>query len=604
MMTDYSKLGLRVGLEIHQQLNSETKLFCRCPIKKSESFNQAIKRKFKPVAGELGDVDPAAIYEYMRNKNFVYSYDSESSCLVELDDDPPKDMNEKALRTALQACKMLNCRIIDELYVMRKTVIDGSSVSGFQRTLLVGMNGSVETEFGNVGIMTVCLEEDSAPAIKKEGDTVEYRLDRSLVPLIEIATAPDMHSPEHAKAAAEKIGLLLRSLDVVRGIGSIRQDVNVSIVGGARIEIKGFQELEKIPQLVQNEVSRQLSLIEIKGELKKRGVRSVAGNAKDVTDMFSKTKNSMIRKIITEKGRILAASLPRFSGLLKKECGHHTFGKELSSYAGAYGYGIMHSDEDLEKHQLAWEFSRIRETLGAGKDDLVLIVAGRDPANAIAAVIERAGQCVQGIPEETRVADGLGSKYTRPLPGTERMYPETDIQPIRITEKILQSIKTPKTLLEKREELKKLLSEEIAEQLVKSREFSLFERLSKEYKIDATIIATTLLFTIKDLKRRNLNVEKITESALKDVFMLLEAKKISKDSVPKALEMLCQGKTIADIARSLQVIAENELRKIIKEAVKSSSKEKESVLMGLVMKKVQGKADGSTVMRILREEMK
>lgn len=601
MAMDYKKLNLLVGLEIHQQLASDTKLFCRCPIRKSEEFAHSIRRKLKPVAGELGEYDPAALYEYLRNKNFVYHYNTESSCLVELDDDPPKAVNEKALHTALQICKLLDCEILDELHVMRKTVIDGSSVSGFQRTTLVGTGGFIETSLGNVGIRTICLEEDSAPAVKKEGDTIEYRLDRALIPLVEISTAPDIRSPEQAREAAEKIGLLLRSVDVVRGIGSIRQDVNISIEGGARTEIKGFQELERIPKLVENEAGRQIALLEIKKELKKKGVQEVKAKPLDVTSVFKATKNNMLRKVIGEKGRILAAKLP-FAGMMKMQCGHHTFGKELSSYAEAYGYGIIHSDENLDKYQLSWEFSRIREALGAGKD-LVLIVAGREPEKAISAVIERAKQCLIGVPEETRVAEGDGSKYIRPLPGTERMYPETDIRPVRITGKMMKA-PAPKTLLEKEKELKKMLSEELAAQIVKSREFSLFEKFREEYRIDPGIIVTALLSTIKDLRRRKLDTEKITEDVLGNVFMLVEQGRLSKDAVPQALEMICRGKTVNEAAKSLQTLSEKELRSIIRETIKSNPKANESALMGFVMQKVRGRADGKTVIRILREEMK
>lgn len=595
---DYSKLGLRVGLEIHQQLSSDTKLFCRCPIKKSEEFPHVIARKLRPVAGELGEIDRAALYEFLRNRNFAYRFNTESSCLVELDDDPPKSMNESALQTALQICRLLNCDIADEIHVMRKTVIDGSSVSGFQRTVLVGMDGFVETSSGKVGIDTICIEEDSAPAVKKDGGTVEYRLDRALVPLVEIATAPDISSPQQAKEAAEKIGLLLRSTDVVRGIGSIRQDVNISIENGARVEIKGFQELGKISQLVENEAARQTALLEIRDELKKRGVKEIKAKIEDVAGIFSGTKNSLLRKIISEKGKIVAASLP-FSGLMKKQCGHHTFGKELSSYAAAYGYGIMHSDEQNE--QLSWEFSKIREKLKT--KDLVFIVVGKDPRNAANAVIERGRQCLLGVPEETRTADGTGSRYARPLPGKERMYPETDVPPIRVTEK-MKSVHVPKTLLEKEQELKKILSDELAEQLVKSRELSQFEKFRKDYKIDPAIIAATLLSTVKDLRRRKFNTEAVTDEVLGGVFMLVEQKKISKDSIPQILEQVCKGRQLKDAAKSYELLPEKELRATIKGIVKGNPKKTESALMGLAMQQLRGKADGKLIIKILREEMK
>jgi glutamyl-tRNA(Gln) amidotransferase subunit E len=266
---DYSKLGLKVGLEIHQQLNSGSKLFCRCPLVKAEDFPLEIRRKMNPVQSELGEDDPAALFEYLRNRTFIYKANTNSSCLIEMDESPPLPVNENALKMVVQLSKLMNCKLVDEIYFMRKTVIDGSAVSGFQRTGLIATDGFIETSFGRLGVQTISLEEDSAPALSK-GESIEYRLDRLGTPLIEIATDPDIHTPGQAKEAATIIGTLLRSVYVVRGIGSIRQDVNISITGGSRVEIKGFQELDKIPELVENEVKRQSFLVEVKNELKKR----------------------------------------------------------------------------------------------------------------------------------------------------------------------------------------------------------------------------------------------------------------------------------------------------------------------------------------------
>src|SRR3989344_5212310 len=209
---NYSELGMKAGLEIHQQLASGTKLFCRCPIGKSENFPVEVRRKMVPVQSELGDEDPAALFEYFRNRTFVYKADPATSCLVELDEIPPRPVSESALRTALQVSRLLNCNLVDEIYFMRKAVIDGSAVSGFQRTGLIATNGSIDTSFGTVKIETVNLEEDSAPAVSK-GDVTEYRLDRLGVPLVEIATDASMHTPQQVKEVAEKIGTMLRATD-------------------------------------------------------------------------------------------------------------------------------------------------------------------------------------------------------------------------------------------------------------------------------------------------------------------------------------------------------------------------------------------------------
>ncbi len=600
---------MRIGLEIHQQLDSGKKLFCNCQIKKKsidasgasqvEEFPIEIRRRLRPVVGELGEIDPAALSESLKSRVFIYKANPESSCLVELDDDPPRQMNKEALKIALQACTLLNCDILDEIYVMRKTVIDGSSVSGFQRTALIGMNGFLETGSGKIGIETICIEEDSAPAIKRGDGVVEYRLDRLGVPLIEIATSSDIHSPEHAKEVAEKIGLILRSLPVVRGIGSIRQDVNVSIEGGSRVEIKGFQELDRMPNLIEAEVSRQSALIEIKGELHKRGLKEIKETPKDVTEIFMNTKNNFLSKTIKEGGKVFSLKLPCFSGLLKRLIGMHTIGKELSSYAKAYGYGIIHSDEDMNNYSLAGEFKALEKSLRTDERDAVLIVAGHEPAKAINAVLERAKQCLIGVPEETRVAEGIDSMYTRPLPGSGRMYPETDITPIKTSGIEIAQVET---LLEKEAKLKKTLPEDMAKQIVRSKYLPWFEEFSEKYG-NAVLIANTFLSTFKELGREGIDIEKIKKGDLEQLFSLINKKKLPRKSLAGAMTMVIEGIAIEKIVEKLGMLSDAELKKIIKAVIKENPGKKESVLMGIAMNAAKDRADGEKVARILKEMM-
>ncbi|MFH1325460.1 MAG: Glu-tRNA(Gln) amidotransferase subunit GatE [archaeon] len=276
MEIDYGKIGLKCGLEIHQQLDTK-KLFCNClSLLRKDEPDFIVKRKLHAVAGEQGKVDVAAAYQAGLGKEFFYEgYDT--TCLVELDESPPKMINEDALKIAIQISVMLNCIIIPVTQIMRKTVIDGSNTSGFQRTVLIARDGFVETKFGKVGIATVCLEEDSARITGREEGKVVYRLDRLGIPLIEIATKPDIKNPEQAKEVALFIGNILRSCKVKRGIGTIRQDVNVSVKKGARIEIKGVQEPELILKAVEKEAERQTELINNKKEVKSE-VRKVLLN--------------------------------------------------------------------------------------------------------------------------------------------------------------------------------------------------------------------------------------------------------------------------------------------------------------------------------------
>jgi Glu-tRNA(Gln) amidotransferase subunit E-like FAD-binding protein len=274
-MIDYEKIGFRCGIELHNRLNVKTKLFCNCkPVFSTTKPANIILRKLRPVAGETGQVDVAALYEYLRDRKFLYQTFPETVCLVECDEEPIHSINQEALEVTLQVAKLLKAEIPDEIHIMRKIVVDGSSVSSFQRTAIIGLNGILKTSLGNVRITNVCLEEESAGIVDKIDNEVTYRLDRLCIPLIEIGTSPDIKNPEHAKEVAEKLGMIIRSTGKSqRGIGVTRQDVNVSIAKGARVEIKGVQELDMIPTIIENEIKRQQGLIS-KGEKPKEETRA------------------------------------------------------------------------------------------------------------------------------------------------------------------------------------------------------------------------------------------------------------------------------------------------------------------------------------------
>lgn len=596
-MRNYEAIGLRVGLEIHQQLDSGNKLFCHCSIapKGKNHFPFSIERRMRPAAGELAVVDPAAIYEFFRHREFIYRYNRNSSCLVELDEEPPSPLNKKALYIALQIARLLRADIVDELHVMRKTVIDGSAVSGFQRTALLATNGEIDTSFGPLAIRTIMLEEDAATPLNKRTGVVEYRLDRLGVPLVELATSSDIHTPEQAKEAAKKMGKLLRSVSVVRGIGSIRQDINISIRNGARIELKGFQELEKIPDVVANEAERQLSLIDIKATLEKRGFTETR-EFSDVTDILKNTKNNFLRKSILSGNRIVAIKLPKFAGLLSKKIGDRTFGKELSAYAAAYGFGIIHSDENIENHSLGNEFQDLRKQMKTGEQDAVLIVAGNKLESVVNALLERINYCIKGVPEETRVADVVGSRYTRPLPGAGRLYPESDIPAIKI-HPFLEKVKVPKTLEERKADLD--LPGELAEQVINSPYLELYEKLKKYGPV---LVASTLM-QLTALRRDGILIEKISKSDLEGMFSSIKKGAIAKDTVPEILKSLSKGEEFPVLLKKYEQISDEELVAVIKNAIKSTPEKKENIIIGKVMKQVHGKASGARVARLLRREL-
>ncbi|MBU1975062.1 MAG: Glu-tRNA(Gln) amidotransferase subunit GatE [Nanoarchaeota archaeon] len=261
--TDYALLGFKCGIEIHQQLDGK-KLFCNCPcdIKKGKP-DYTVKRWLRASAGETGEVDKAASFEQQKLKYYLYHVFKDSTCLIELDEEPPMHVNQAALNTCLKVCKLLNVTVGDQIQFMRKVVVDGSNCSGFQRTALVGRNGFITLVNGKkISIESVCLEEEACQPIERLKTHDVYNLSRQGIPLIEIATGPDISSAEEAKETSAKLGMILRSVDgMKRGIGTIRQDVNVSIKGGARVEIKGFQEFKSIPKVIEYEVKRHMDLI-------------------------------------------------------------------------------------------------------------------------------------------------------------------------------------------------------------------------------------------------------------------------------------------------------------------------------------------------------
>lgn len=273
MELDYKKLGFKCGIEIHQQLEGK-KLFCKCPTTiRKDKPDFKIVRKLRAAAGETGEIDEAAAYEQVKDKTFVYQGYYDTTCLVELDEEPPQDLNKEALKTALQIAHLLNAQVVDELQFMRKTVVDGSNTSGFQRTALLARNGFVEVNGKKIGIPVLCLEEEACQVIERTKDYDVYNLSRLGIPLIEIATDASISSPEECKEAAAKIGMILRSVEgVKRGLGTIRQDVNVSIKDGVRVEIKGFQEYRSISKVIDNEIKRQIAEIK-KGKKLKPEVR-------------------------------------------------------------------------------------------------------------------------------------------------------------------------------------------------------------------------------------------------------------------------------------------------------------------------------------------
>lgn len=624
MEPDYQKFGLRVGFEIHQELDTH-KLFCKCPSELREGeVPLEVKRRLRPTQSEMGEVDRAALAEAIKGKGFVYQVYPDSICLVELDEEPPHPLNEEALDVALEVAELLKAKPVDEAHTMRKIVIDGSNTCGFQRTVLVATDGLVDLNGKSFGVPTICLEEDAARKMGDSANHVDYRLDRLGIPLIEVTTGPDFSDPHTPAKAALHIGQLLRATGKVkRGIGTIRQDINVSIVGGARQEIKGVQDLSLISEVIEREVRRQLALLEIRDELKRLGAKHVGGAVADVTGVFSDTSSGVIRRALETGGGAFAVKLPKFSGLIGKELQPgRRFGTELADHARLYGKvgGVFHTDEMPAYGISADEVTRLKSTVQATDKDAVVFVAGdRASADAaLGAVVDRANQALLGVPEETRRAlvDG-NTEFMRPLPGAERMYPETDIPPIPITpsrlRKIRSSLPEPTEERRARSMEKYKLSRELAERLVLSDNFKTFEELAKSTGADPTLIATTLEETMVSLRREGVKVENIHRAALEELFKRISEGKLAKEAVPDVLRLVAQGINVKQVVEKLGLaaITRQELETLVVEVVASNRKliDEKGVgamgpLMGILMEKVRGKADGKLVRELLELELR
>jgi len=474
---NYEELGLKVGLEVHQQLDT-SKLFCNCPsLLRKDEPDFIVKRRLHAIAGESGGIDAAAEYQASLNKEFVYQgYDS--VCLVELDEEPPHEINKEALKIALEISLLLNCKIVPMTQIMRKTVIDGSNTSGFQRTAMIAQEGYVETEYGRVGIDGIFLEEDAARIISEDEKQSIFRLDRLGIPLIEIATAPDIKNPEQAREVALHIGNVLRSCRVKRGLGTIRQDVNLSIKKGVRTEIKGVQDPDLIIETINKEIQRQSKLIS--------------------------------------------------------------------------------SREHLE--------STVRKALLDGN-----------------------------------------TEFLRPMPGADRMYPETDLPLLKIKKDFIDDIKKnlPKLKSNIEEELRgEGLSEEMIRILFKQNKVEEFRELSGIIKKPLLIAKVLLIFPKEIASHENISLSKVDDVLNKNVLIHilenLKKKKITESQIKHIMEKIVKGE---DLEKS--VVSEKQDASSVEEKIHNLIKEKpglsENAYMGLAMKEFKGKVDGKEVMEIIKK---
>jgi glutamyl-tRNA(Gln) amidotransferase subunit E len=602
----YKKVGLKCGIEIHQQLEGR-KLFCSCEtLLRDDIPNFKIRRKIRAVAGEGGRIDVAAKQEQLRDKTFIYEGYLGTTCLVETDSEPPHEINQDALYTSLQLCKIVEADISPVVQVMRKTVADGSNTSGFQRTGLVARNGKVETEEGLVRIDNISIEEDACRIISEKNSEKVYRLDKLGIPLIEIGTAPDIKTPNQCLETSKKLGMFLRSLKgVKRGLGTIRQDVNVSIRGGSRIEFKGVQNLKKIPMIIDFEIKRQSELLKIKDEL--RGVRLNDFEIFNLTTLLQNSEAKVVKSAINNGGKILGIKLHAFAGLVGRELQpNYRVGSELSGRAKVIAGvgGIFHSDELPNYGITERDVKLINKKLKINPDDAFILVADGEVRAKIAlqAVYERIQELFIGVPKEVRkdLPDGT-SKYMRPIPGAARMYPETDVPLIYPYE---SKVELPELLEEKIKRYQKefALSFDLAAFVAKNNPL-LFEEFVTKYKeMKPAFIADVLTSMLVEVRRKyGLDSEKLSDEDFRNLFEYLDYGKIHKDIVLDVLIDMIKGTFDIKKYESLET---EEIHKVIKEIVAENKNAPFGALMGKCMKALAGKASGEIISKSLKEIMK
>ena len=626
---DYKKIGLKVGIEVHQELATKHKLFCSCPPVLSELDPEfRFLRRLRPSQSELGELDPAALFEFLKGKTIQYEGDHATTCLVEMDEEPPGPLDPETLDLTLSFSLMVGSHAVDEVHVMRKTVVDGSNTGGFQRTCIVSLGGAVEVEGKRYGIQQISLEEDAARNIGEDEKVVRFRLDRLGIPLMEIATAPDMHNPVEVQAVALRIGSILRATGKVRrGIGTIRQDLNVSILDGKVVEIKGVQDLPMMPTIIEYEALRQWNLLEIKNELKKRGVKpeKLVDIQLDVSEVFKETDSKILRSALKAGGVVKAVKLPGFAGLTGRElCPNRRLGTEFSDHAKFKGgvKGIFHTDELPGYSITQTEVDSLRSYVTAAGDDAVIIVAdeAEKSRHALTAVVERARDVFNGVPLETRAANTDGTtRFTRPRPGSARMYPETDVKVIAITREYLEKIKKnqpemPEAKL-KRFQSDYKLNEKLAKQVVDSEYMGLFEELTNDYNKLTTLAAVTLTEDLKKLQRDGVPVEKLTDDAIKNIFKLVDSGETVKESVPTVLAWLANnpGKKAKEALSvlGLDLLSEEELAAVVEakietnaELIQKMGEKAAGPIMGMVMTDIRGKAEAKKVQSMIACKLK
>lgn len=627
---NYEELKFKCGVEIHQQLNSG-KLFCSCPcdVVDNSTFDKSIERKLRFATSETGQIDSAAISEFKKDKYNIYEYNNKISCLVDLDEEPPKGPNEKALNVAVRISQMMSLKLFSKIQFMRKLIIDGSITSGYQRTAMLGINGKLETSFGKVNINGINLEEDSCRTLQRFEDHTIFALDRQGIPLIEITTGPQIKTAQGVLETASKIGNILRSFkETRRGLGTIRQDLNISIENKNRVEIKGTQNLKLIPQIVNAEIRRQKIHNSIIDELKNRRINKdnfSDNKIYDITNIFDNSTSKVILDNLEDKNsKVLAIKLFKFKDILKHELNkNYRFGTEISNRNKQHFpmvKGLFHSDE-LPRYGIEQEeVDKIFKQLDCKKDDsFILIAQGETIAkNSLENILEIIKQLIIEMPEEVRQVDPKGdvTQPLRPMPGSARMYPETDISDIEFESEYLEEMKNqiPELYSSKMKRLEKEfnIDEDKIENILSKFSEEEFIELTK-IGIDSKTIYSIVFDTPKEIKKREkIEPIELDFKLMKNIITSLKNENLSKNNIYKLFVLLFKTKitSIEDFDKFLEennlksiAINKEEIEEKIKEIISQNPKAPMGALMGICMKHFAGSVEGKIISELLKKNI-
>lgn len=628
MKSKYEEYDLKVGLEIHFQLNTNRKLFCNCPVgMNKEVFGVEFIRRLRPTQSELGQVDPAAYFEFEKGLEIKYYAPDNLTCLVEMDEEPPHEPCMDAIKTALRIADFFNMYIVDEIHFMRKVVIDGSNTTGFQRTAVIGLDGEFILDGKRYGVESICVEEEAARLIERKGNQAIYYLDRLGIPLVEISTSPDITTPDETVKVAEYIGRVVQATGMRRhGIGSIRQDINVSVLDGAVVEVKGVQKLELLKDVVEYEFNRQLDLIEIANELIERGVTEKdILNEKyiDITDLFTDTGSKILKGVIKKGGHIYGLRLPGFRGLLGfKLANKNSFAREfvdrIRFWTGIKG--LFHIDELPAYGITQEEVDRVKKKLGVDKLDGFIIIGAEESQAMIAfeKIIERAIEALKGVPAETRGAREDGTTYyLRPRPGMARMYPETDIPPIPVTSDILKWLKDnrlndPYSIINDLVDRYDLPLDK-AKELFDKGLIDTYEEFVQKYgsKISRGYIASLLTEIPKAMEREGIDISKLNVDVFNSILDKIYRGEMEKEIVPDVIKIFLKEPISLD-----EAIKKLGVEKVSLEEVKTFLNEllskrpdilqlplelRKKRLIGIIMSKYRGKVNPKDIVRMIDE---